>query len=393
MSRQTKLQKDVVIVAMLDSPHTAGWLKQFITCDIRFILIPSTPHRKLNKGVKDLLQNNGAATFHLTRFNRYLSLPVGLIDLISQNRLRAYFLNRQLTKLKEKIDFIHVHEIQHAGYIVLKTIEKWEAKPQLVVSVWGSDLYWFGQFKNHRKRITRLMKLSDQLICECARDVPIAESLGYVGNPVVVMPVSGGLKIDTENINFSTPSLRKTILVKGYTGFVGRAELALESIERISSELTGFEIVVFSSDSKSRRIARRIEKNTGLHIRTHRRKAFSQSEMLNLFRTSRIYIGMSESDGLSVSMLEAMASGCFPIQTSTSCATEILKDGLGGFVVDLNDKEKLDLSILQATSDDFLVDNAAAVNLAATKLNREISQVTESAISVYQDLFDRSKNV
>jgi glycosyltransferase involved in cell wall biosynthesis len=102
---------------------------------------------------------------------------------------------------------------------------------------------------------------------------------------------------------------------------------------------------------------------------------------------------MSESDGLSVSMLEAMASGCFPIQTSTSCATEILKDGLGGFVVDLNDKEKLDSSILQATSDDFLVNNAAAVNLVATKLNREIGQVAESAISVYQDLFDRSKNV
>jgi glycosyltransferase involved in cell wall biosynthesis len=236
------------------------------------------------------------------------------------------------------------------------------------------------------------MKLSDQLICECARDVPIAESLGYVGNPTVVMPVSGGLKIDGD-IEFSKPSLRKTILVKGYTGFVGRAELALESIERVSSQLTGFEIVVFSSDSKSRRIARSIEKNSGLHIRTHRRKAFSHSEMLNLFRTSRIYIGMSESDGLSVSMLEAMASGCFPIQTSTSCATEILKDGLGGFVVDLNDKEKLDSSILQATSDDFLVNNAAAVNLVATKLNREIGQVAESAISVYQDLFDRSKNV
>ena len=388
MNKQARSQKVIVIVAMLDSSHTAGWLKQFIACDFQFILIPSTPHRKINKGIKLLLLNQENATFSLSRFNRYFALPLGIIDLILKNQIRSYFLNRQLSRMNDKIEFIHVHEIQHAGYLVLKTVKNWVVKPKLVVSVWGSDLNWFQQFEKHAKKITELMKVTDQLICECARDISIAESFGYVGNHVVVMPVSGGLKTGAIHDELRPPSLRNIILVKGYTGFVGRADLALESIERVASDLSNFRIVVYSSDLKSRRIARRVERNTGLTIQTHRRKAFTQIEMLNLFRSSRIYIGISESDGLSVSMLEAMASGCFPIQTSTSCADEILENGLSGFIVDLNDAQKLDSSILLATRDNLLVDNAAILNLNTTKLTREVNRVKEIAISVYNRLLE-----
>jgi len=388
MNKQARSQKVIVIVAMLDSSHTAGWLKQFSACDFRFILIPSTPHRKINKGIKLLLLNQENATFSLSRFNRYFALPLGIIDLILKNQIRSYFLNRQLSRMNDKIEFIHVHEIQHAGYLVLKTVKNWVVKPKLVVSVWGSDLNWFQQFEKHAKKITELMKITDQLICECARDISIAESFGYVGNHVVVMPVSGGLKTGAIHDALRPPSLRNIILVKGYTGFVGRADLALESIERVASDLSNFEIVVYSSDFKSRRIARRVALKTGLTIQTHRRKAFTQIEMLNLFRSARIYIGISESDGLSVSMLEAMASGCFPIQTSTSCADEILENGLSGFIVNLNDAQKLDSSILLATRDNLLVDNAAILNLNTTKLTREVNRVKEIAISVYKRLLE-----
>ena len=388
MNKQARSQKVIVIVAMLDSSHTAGWLKQFSACDFRFILIPSTPHRKINKGIKLLLLNQENATFSLSRFNRYFALPLGIIDLILKNQIRSYFLNRQLSRMNDKIEFIHVHEIQHAGYLVLKTVKNWVVKPKLVVSVWGSDLNWFQQFEKHAKKITELMKITDQLICECARDISIAESFGYVGNHVVVMPVSGGLKTGSIQVMPTPPSLRKIILVKGYTGFVGRADLALESIGRIAPHLLDFKIVVYSSDFKSRRIARKVQKSSGLNIRTHRRKALTQDEMLNLFQSSRIYVGISESDGLSVSMLEAMASGCFPIQTSTSCAIEIIKNGHGGFIVDLNDRQKLDSSILQAARENLLVDNAAILNLDATKLTREVNHVKEIAISVYNRLIE-----
>jgi hypothetical protein len=57
------------------------------------------------------------------------------------------------------------------------------------------------------------MKITDQLIYKCAHDISIAKSFGYIGNHVVVMPVSGGLKTGSMEAIPTHPSLRKTLLV------------------------------------------------------------------------------------------------------------------------------------------------------------------------------------
>jgi glycosyltransferase involved in cell wall biosynthesis len=56
--------------------------------------------------------------------------------------------------------------------------------------------------------------------------------------------------------------------------------------------------------------------------------------MLDLFASSRIYVGISLSDGISTSLLEAMAMGAFPIQTSTACVDEWFADGVSGYRID-----------------------------------------------------------
>jgi glycosyltransferase involved in cell wall biosynthesis len=45
-----------------------------------------------------------------------------------------------------------------------------------------------------------------------------------------------------------------------------------------------------------------------------------------MFARSKIYVGLSESDGISTSMLEAMAMGAIPVQTSTACCDEWFGD-------------------------------------------------------------------
>jgi glycosyltransferase involved in cell wall biosynthesis len=48
-------------------------------------------------------------------------------------------------------------------------------------------------------------------------------------------------------------------------------------------------------------------------------------------------VGHSLSEGISTSMLEAMAMGAIPIQTCTSCADEWIINGEAGFLVEPND--------------------------------------------------------
>ena len=94
--------------------------------------------------------------------------------------------------------------------------------------------------------------------------------------------------------------------------------------------------------------------------------------MLNLFGKARAYVGVSLSDGISTSLLEAMAMGAFPIQTNTSCADEWIVDGITGELIDPN-QEEVKNSLRQALNSDSLVDQASVINRQkiATECNEE----------------------
>jgi glycosyltransferase involved in cell wall biosynthesis len=78
-------------------------------------------------------------------------------------------------------------------------------------------------------------------------------------------------------------------------------------------------------------------------------------------------LAISISDGISTSMLEAMAMGSFPIQTSTSCANEWIKDRDTGFIVDPDNVGQIARRLKRALTDDFLVDAAAPRNAAVIR--------------------------
>jgi glycosyltransferase involved in cell wall biosynthesis len=57
---------------------------------------------------------------------------------------------------------------------------------------------------------------------------------------------------------------------------------------------------------------------------------------MELFKIAKIYLGCSESDGISTSFLEAISHGVYPIQTNTSCADEWLTKGIRASLVPLD---------------------------------------------------------
>ena len=104
-------------------------------------------------------------------------------------------------------------------------------------------------------------------------------------------------------------SERKLILVKGYESFVGRASVALAAIDLISDQIRNFEIVVYSANKKTSKLVYRLNKKKNLNIKVFPKKKLSHEEMLNLFKRARVYVGVSLSDGISTSLLEAIATG------------------------------------------------------------------------------------
>jgi glycosyltransferase involved in cell wall biosynthesis len=290
---------------------------------------------------------------------KWLALPLSALDIPFNNRFRSQLLRRLIKQ--QKFDLIHVLELQHAGYLLLGT-KLAPNLPKVFITNWGSDIYWFQQFPKHKDRIVQLLNIASFYSAECQRDIEIVKKLGYAGKTMPVIPNSGGINLDEIPKDSPPPSQRRKIMIKGYTGFVGQALTAIKACELAAQHLREYEIAIYSASLKSRFRALKLRHLHGIKV-TILKKRTPHNQMLKHFSEARIYIGISLSDGISTSLLEAMATGCYPIQTSTSCANEVLPVH-GGTLVGLDQPKDLSIAVISALSDPIRIDQAAQDNYA-----------------------------
>ncbi len=161
--------------------------------------------------------------------------------------------------------------------------------------------------------------------------------------------------------------------------------LALDALERLAPELAGFEVALFLATAGPRARAEALAASGALDIRVL--DWMSHEDMLAEFGRARAYVGVSRSDAISTSVLEAMTMGAFPIQTDTSCCTEWFEDGVGGIAFPLDDPAALDAAILRAITEDALVDRAAAINRRVVEERLDVRVVRPKVLAFYEEAF------
>lgn len=378
-------QAAVVVVCMIDSVHSARWLENFRDQGIDFYLFPSTPSRRVHSQIRELLENGdqNSSRFFLSPLSRWLAIPMWGADVVAGNRIRGYFVSRMVRRIEAT--HLHAMELNHAGRISSRALKKLASpKPKVISTVWGSDIFWFGRFAKHQGYLAEILKGTDLLVSECTRDHELAKNLGFRGEfakseSLFGFPESQILKERTRT------SKRNLILIKGYESFVGRASIAVKAVKTLSEELKEFEIHVYSTTWKSRRIIRKYNKNAKRRIIFYKKNSLSSAQMMQLFESARIHIGISLSDGVPASMLESIVTGAFPIQSNTACCDGWLINHKSGLLVSPELVEVVEALAL-AIQDDDLVDSAMAINhqTAVAKLSHSIVANRISGMNIYQ---------
>ena len=370
------MRKRILVVCMFDAVHAGRWLEQFRDADADFILFPSSPHRRIHPKIKGLLTSSGPAAFKLAPFSRVFGLPLWVLDRFLSNRLRGLLL--RLVQKSFQPQIVHVLELTNAGYIALRAFDERDRNFKLISTNWGSDIHWFSRFPQHRKKLKGLLEMSDAYSCECHRDVQLAKDLGFAGRVLPVIPNAGGFNDLSRPLK--KPADRDLILVKGYHGWAGRAKTAIAAIAGFGDELAGYQVVVFSANFSTILFAKRKLRHLGKNLRIHRKFALRHEQVLDLFFRARIYVGLSVTDGISTSMLEAMAMGAIPVQTATSCCDEWFSDS-GVAIRDLS-VDVVKGGILQALQLSKDPKNAEK-NLERVRLNADAKRVAGVAQTFY----------
>jgi len=87
-----------------------------------------------------------------------------------------------------------------------------------------------------------------------------------------------------------------------------------------------------------------------------------RDRMAEALREAAIYVSMTSSDGMSLSLLEAMACGAFPVVSDIPANREWIRSGENGYLVPLGDPVLLADRLLQAWDDKELRRSAARSN-------------------------------
>ena len=304
-----------------------------------------------------------------------------VVDLLMRRvfeRYRPDFRANRLLKVIRKIrpDFVHTLEMQAAGYLTLDVKKRFSGVfPSWLVTNWGSDIFLFGRLPSHQSRIREVLANCDYYSCECERDVGLARQFGFKGQVMPVFPNTGGFdlaRLEHER-NRTRTSDRKVILLKGYQNWAGRALVGLRALERCADILSGYTVVVYLAAPEVSIAAELFAEKTGIPLRLIP-STTPHREMLSLHAQARVSIGLSISDAISTSFLEAVVMGSFTIQSCTACADEWIQHGVSGMIVPPEDPDVIEMALRTALVENDLVNDAAKTNwqTAQKRLGAEI---------------------
>jgi glycosyltransferase involved in cell wall biosynthesis len=400
----------VLVLGMPDSVHTAHWLNMMRGRGIQVVLLPvhdapiskEIQRARFIAGPADLIRTSheGIGVFDVD------SVPADEIEVVrSQFNYQPWrpdwLFSLQLTHPGHVVAAIRrlrpalVHSMvaQFGGYLGFASREYLKEEfPAWLLSNWGSDISLFRKLPDHESRIKDILAVLDGYHAECERDVRIARQMGFRRFVFPVMPASGGIdftKIQTLDA-FERPSDRREILIKGYHGWAGRALHILSAIHLAAEALRGYKIRITLAGDAAEEMATAIANSDGLDIEIEPYLPKHADALLRLAK-SRIVVGLGISDGISTTLLEAMAVGTFPIQGSGSCGSEWFEPDKTGMLVSPHDIGGLAEAIRRGCRDDALVDAAAPRNreVVEARWNCEINGPI--AVRNYRALIERGR--
>jgi len=110
-------------------------------------------------------------------------------------------------------------------------------------------------------------------------------------------------------------------------------------------------------------------------------------DMPSLLAETDVYVSTSLSDGTSVSLLEAMASGAFPVVTDIAANKEWITDGMNGFLVPIEDETSLAQKIVQSLRNEKLMERARQGNWEAVREKAYLEHHMEHLRTIYGPYF------
>jgi glycosyltransferase involved in cell wall biosynthesis len=253
---------------------------------------------------------------------------------------------------------IHVHWAIPTGLIGV-----WVGtllKKPLIVTIHGSDLRMALERSGFLRRVfLHVCRKASHLNCVSEVQKKGIERLGIIGEKISVIPMGIDEAFWEMGKNRKTELGERpfTILTNRNLLPIYNVSLLIRAIPIILKEEPRTKFVIAGDGSEKKNLERQVE-NLNLGTSVQFLGGIPHKEMPNLLAKSDIFVSTSPNDGTSVSLLEALASGTFPVVTDIPANREWIVDGDNGFLVPKENENLLAKKIVEAIRDRKLLREA-----------------------------------
>ncbi len=319
--------------------------------------------------------------------NTPLNCTVYKVDFSFKKIWNIYISVKKIKEIleKEQPEIIHIHQANsYAFYSLLANINY---RIPTVLNLWGSDILLLPQKNIFLRQMVKFNLLhSDIIIAESFFETLIVRNiLGKVDKNIRLVNFGvyddylvdiGDLLKDKENIIFSNRLHNK----------IYRVDKIIDSFGRLikSGLYTDWKLVIAGEGEETLRL-KTLVKNNALEDYVSFVGWLDKNLLKKWYLKSKIFISVPVSDGVPISLLEAMACGCLPVVSNVPSVLEFLIDGINAIVVE--NINSLDLYIRKAieltNNKDFVYDMIS--------LNRKIIQrhgVYSKNMKKYLDIYN-----
>lgn len=235
-----------------------------------------------------------------------------------------------------------------------------------------------------RSEAAQIFSAIDFFAYEAHADVDVARKLGLTG---LALPLALPTRIDLDQLTHKMPlppSRRRTITIE--TRGDPSERVVLETFGLCADLLQDYMTVVYGPPYKmvDDAVTRVLRTGRFPIMRPNHQSAPGGPELVG---SSRVFVAASQrGGGPDLGLLQAAALGAFPIQIGDPGRLNLSDHHLNGLAVAATDSDGLKSALTRTLTDDDLVDQAAAKNLAVVR--RRYSINSAEAVKQRRELFD-----
>jgi len=319
---------------------------------------------KIYKDSRYFENQNGIKVFRFPFMARnrllieYEKVPYGKMILYY---ISGFFLTLYVI-LKYRCSLIHAHWAIPIGLIAIFAGAL--LRRPFVVTVHGSDLRLATERSNFlRKIFTWVCKRARHITCVSEIQTKEIKRMGIERRKISTFPMG----IDESFLTVGKSRTKKpqgqhTVVSNRSLLSIYNVSLLIRAIPMVMREQSDTRFLIAGDGPERKNLEREaMDLNLGPNVRFLGR--IPHEEMASLLAEADIYVSTSLHDGTSVSLLEALGSGAFPVVTDIASNREWISDGENGLLVPTNQERILAMRIIEAIRSRSLVEKAMQKNL------------------------------